>query len=347
MDDAWTSLLRSRVRSATRYSPVARAPAVPDTQASTICGAEASGVFALAVANDRCSCSVAVLAAVGEGRRERRLTGLHVAVRASQRDQLALRRELSLARLEVRVQLHHLREVLARCRGVRARVEVAAHGPHVQVAGEQHEQHRAEPAGALASQARGRASASVGHAVAFGGAARPPACGTLLPVLAERDLADAERQLGRTPRALVRVAARCPYGRPSVLVQGPYDDAGTPFPTLYWLSCPALAQAIGRLEGEDGVARLTAALAADDALALGRRETEARVRATRCALPRPATLLDAGAALAAGIAGEAPGGGLKCLHAHAAAALADPPYRLGELVLELASARYPAGCCSG
>jgi hypothetical protein len=56
---------------------------------------------------------------------------------------------------------------------------------------------------------------------------------------------------------------------------------------------------------------------------------------------------DDGAALEAGIAGEAPAGGLKCLHAHAATALADPPYRLGARVLELAGATYPDPCCLG
>ena len=77
----------------------------------------------------------------------------------------------------------------------------------------------------------------------------------------------AERQLGRAPRSLVAVAARCPYGRPSVLVQAPYSEAGEPFPTLYWLSCPALVQAIGRFEASGGIELLTGELARDPELA--------------------------------------------------------------------------------
>ncbi len=164
-------------------------------------------------------------------------------------------------------------------------------------------------------------------------------------MLADTDLVDAERQLGRAPRSLVDVAARCPWGRPSVLVQAPYDAEGAPFPTLYWLSCPALVQAIGRYEAAGGIAELADELARDPELADDLSEVERRVIATRRRLAGAGPRLDDGAALAAGIAGEAPGGGLKCLHAHAAAALADPPYRLGREALERASATYPRACC--
>jgi hypothetical protein len=163
-------------------------------------------------------------------------------------------------------------------------------------------------------------------------------------VLAPADLADAERQLGRPPRALVRVAARCRFGRPAVLEQAPYDADGVPFPTLYWLSCPVLVEAVGRLEGAGGIEELAAELAADPRLEADRAAAEARVRARRRALAADGPRLDGGAALAAGLAGEAPGGGLKCLHAHAAVALADPPYALGARVLALAGAEVPV-CC--
>jgi hypothetical protein len=164
-------------------------------------------------------------------------------------------------------------------------------------------------------------------------------------VLDHADLIDAERQLGRTPRSLAGVAARCPYGRPSVLVQAPYSEHGEPFPTLYWLSCPALVQAIGRFEADGGIATLADERACSAALAADHASAEARVRATRARLAGSGPRLDDDAALSAGIAGEAPGGGVKCVHAHAALALADPPYLLGERALELAGARYPDACC--
>jgi hypothetical protein len=164
-------------------------------------------------------------------------------------------------------------------------------------------------------------------------------------VLDDADRIAAERQLGRPPRAFAAVAARCPHGRPAVLEQAPYGPDGEPFPTLYWLSCPSLVQAIGRFEAEGGIAQIAGLLAEEPALADDHARAEARVRATRARLATPGPRLDDGAALRAGIAGEAPGGGVKCLHAHAALALADPPYLLGERALALAGARFPDPCC--
>src|SRR4051794_19924522 len=162
----------------------------------------------------------------------------------------------------------------------------------------------------------------------------------------QADLEAIERQLGRAPRALVRVAARCPHGGPAVLEQAPYADDGTPFPTTYWLSCRALVEAVGRLESDGGIAELEAELAADDALRGDRRHVEARVAARREALAGAGPHVDDGAALRSGIGGTAPGGGLKCLHAHAAVALASGPYALGERVLERAGVSYPQECCA-
>ena len=55
---------------------------------------------------------------------------------------------------------------------------------------------------------------------------------------------------------------------------------------------------------------------------------------------------DGGAALATSLEGGAPRAPLKCLHAHAAAALAAPPYALGRLVLERARPATPEVCCA-
>lgn len=66
------------------------------------------------------------------------------------------------------------------------------------------------------------------------------------------DRADREaitRQLGREPRDIVAVAHRCPCGEPDVVTTAPRLADGTPFPTVYYLTCPRAASAIGRLEG--------------------------------------------------------------------------------------------------
>jgi hypothetical protein len=162
----------------------------------------------------------------------------------------------------------------------------------------------------------------------------------------ERDRAGIERQLGRAPRALAGVAARCPHGGPSVIAQRPYDDAGVPFPTTLWLSCRPLVRAVGELESRGGIARLERELAERPGLRRSRRAADARVAALRAALASQRTGVDGGAALGASLEGGAPGAPLKCLHAHAAAALASPPYALGRLVLERAAPSVPAECCA-
>ena len=47
-----------------------------------------------------------------------------------------------------------------------------------------------------------------------------------------------------------------------------------------------------------------------------------------------------------GIAGATRTGSLKCLHAHAAFALARPGYELGERILAEMEPLWPARCCS-
>jgi uncharacterized protein len=88
--------------------------------------------------------------------------------------------------------------------------------------------------------------------------------------VAAADVAAVERQLGRPPRALARIAVRCPHGGPAVLAQAPYAEDGTPFPTTFWLSCRALVDAVGRYESAGGIGELERALAADEALRLDR-----------------------------------------------------------------------------
>ncbi len=61
------------------------------------------------------------------------------------------------------------------------------------------------------------------------------------------------RQLGRSPRAFRCVVVRCPFGRPAVTEQEPYDQEGEPFPTTYYLTCPHLVAAVSRLEAAGGV----------------------------------------------------------------------------------------------
>ncbi len=74
----------------------------------------------------------------------------------------------------------------------------------------------------------------------------------------DADRAVVARQIGREPRAFRRVAVRCPYGRPAVTEQSPYDLEGEPFPTTYYVTCRWLVAAISRLEAAGGVERWSA-----------------------------------------------------------------------------------------
>ena len=62
------------------------------------------------------------------------------------------------------------------------------------------------------------------------------------------DLEILEQQLGRPLRAVMDVVSRCPSGHPNVVMTEPELEDGTPFPTLYYLTCPKLAAEIGTLE---------------------------------------------------------------------------------------------------
>jgi hypothetical protein len=156
-----------------------------------------------------------------------------------------------------------------------------------------------------------------------------------------------ERQIGRRPRAFRRVAARCPFGLPAVTEQEPYDDEGTPFPTTYYLTCPHLTAAVSRLEAAGGVERWSAAVAASPELTAALTGATASQRRIRRALAAGRTGADHGASLDSGIGGSRNPSQLKCLHAHAAFALAHPGYSIGELILAELLQPWPAGgCCS-
>ena len=162
----------------------------------------------------------------------------------------------------------------------------------------------------------------------------------------ETDLQTVARQIGRRPRAFHRVAVRCPFGRPAVTEQSPYDENGDPFPTGYYVTCPHLVAAISRLEAAGGVERWTRAVEDDEALARSRADADARQRALRRALADGETGRDDGASLELGVGGAGRSGSLKCLHAHTAFALAQPGYELGERIVAELEPLWPDRCCS-
>jgi uncharacterized protein len=159
------------------------------------------------------------------------------------------------------------------------------------------------------------------------------------------DRAVVEAQLGRPPRAFRRVARRCPFGRPAVTEQSPYDDSGEPFPTTYYLTCPHLVAAVSRLEAAGGVERWTEAAGSDPQLAESLLRATEEQREARRELAGTETGRDEGASLRLGIGGASRPERLKCLHAHVAFALARPGYELGDRVFAEIDSPWPESCC--
>ncbi len=157
------------------------------------------------------------------------------------------------------------------------------------------------------------------------------------------DEAAVTRQLGRPPRGARAVAHRCPCGLPDVIETAPRLPDGTPFPTLYYLTCVRACAAASRLEAGGLMREMNAGLAADAGLReahLGAHlDYAARRSATAAAAGVPPLPPDAPTA-----------GGMpdrvKCLHALAAHELAVPGSNpLGREALAAMGEWWAAGPC--
>ena len=157
------------------------------------------------------------------------------------------------------------------------------------------------------------------------------------------DAAVVAAQLGREPRGLRAVAHRCPCGLPDVVETAPRLPDGTPFPTLYYLTCPRAAAAISGLEAAGLMREMSARLAVDDEL-----------RAAYASAHRDYLARRDAAAAAEGLEPLPPGtqsaGGMpdrvKCLHALAAHELAAPGANpLGRAALGAAGEWWSRGPC--
>lgn len=155
----------------------------------------------------------------------------------------------------------------------------------------------------------------------------------------DRDLEVLAEQLGRVPRGVVGIAARCVCGRPLVVRTAPRLDDGTPFPTTYYLTCPPAVAAVSTLEAGGLMKELTARLVEDTELAAAYRLAHEAYLADREELGHVEE-----------IAGVSAGGmptRVKCLHVLVGHALAAGPgvNPIGDLVLaELAPVWAPTRC---
>lgn len=135
-------------------------------------------------------------------------------------------------------------------------------------------------------------------------------------------------QLGREPRAPWAVASRCSHGRPSTVQTGPILTDGTPFPTLYWLTCPWLRAYVDGLESSGVAGEWRVRLTHESDLAERMMLAEEQYRSRRA---RAAGGEDPCASV--GIAGQRDSSATKCIHAHVAAALAGIDDPIGHEVI--------------
>jgi hypothetical protein len=85
----------------------------------------------------------------------------------------------------------------------------------------------------------------------------------------DADLRTLEDQLGRVPRGVVAIAARCVCGRPTVVRTAPRLPDGTPFPTTFYLTHPRAVAAVSTLEATGTMREMNERLAVDEGLAAG------------------------------------------------------------------------------
>jgi uncharacterized protein len=143
-------------------------------------------------------------------------------------------------------------------------------------------------------------------------------------------------QLGRPARGAPAVVHRCRWGLPTVVRVAPRLEDGTPFPTTFWLSCPALRSRIGTLEAEQSMVGLNDRLADEPDVAADYAAGHERYVAFRDELGAPLQ----GDPGAGGMPGH-----IKCLHVHAAHHLATGDNVVGDWTVDAASPVPCAGPC--
>lgn len=155
------------------------------------------------------------------------------------------------------------------------------------------------------------------------------------------DLAAVEEQLGRAPRGVRRVAHRCPCGAPDVVETSPRLPDGTPFPTVFYLTCPRAAGAIGTLEAGGMMREMTERLEAEEGLRAAYRAAHDRYLAVRDAAGRVPEI--------EGISAGGMPDRVKCLHVLVAHSLAEGPgvNPLGDEALAALPDWWAGGSCVG
>ena len=138
----------------------------------------------------------------------------------------------------------------------------------------------------------------------------------------EADLACIGNQLQREPRDVYAISYRCPCGKPAVVETPPRLNDGTPFPTLFYATCPRLTGAISNLENDGLMAEMNQRLQTDPELAGAYAAAHEDYLATRNAL---AAKLQLETPEIDGISAGGMPERVKCLHSLVAHSLSTEP----------------------
>lgn len=157
--------------------------------------------------------------------------------------------------------------------------------------------------------------------------------------VAQADLDAVADQLGRTPRGIIEVASRCPSGHPNVVKTEPRLDDGTPFPTMFYLTCPRLAAEIGTLEASGLMREMSDRILQDPDLARAYSEAHVSYLAEREAIGHVPEI--------DGISAGGMPTRVKCLHVLVGHSLAKGPgvNPLGDETIELLGAWWDGNSC--
>ena len=152
----------------------------------------------------------------------------------------------------------------------------------------------------------------------------------------ERGRAIVSAQIGRAARGSPAVVHRCAFGLPTVVRVDPRLEDGTPFPTTFWLTCPALRSRVGTLEADHSMVGLNQRLGDEPELANEYAAAHERYVAFRDRLDEPLP----GSPGSGGMPGH-----VKCLHTQVGHHLATGDNVIGSWVLENATPVRCAGPC--
>ena len=155
----------------------------------------------------------------------------------------------------------------------------------------------------------------------------------------QADLDAVADQLGRSPRGILEIMSRCPSGHPNVVKTEPRLDDGTPFPTMFYLTCPRLAGEIGTLEASGLMREMSARLVEDAELARAYEQAHVEYLAEREALGHVPEI--------DGITAGGMPTRVKCLHVLVGHSLAKGPgvNPLGDEALELLGDWWTGNSC--